>query len=65
MSVKVCPGTTVVVLTATALVGVSACAAGASAVNAVASAATEDRIVIRRQGLCIVVVSLFVRGMPL
>ncbi|WP_410613292.1 hypothetical protein [Amycolatopsis sp. lyj-109] len=62
MIVNVCPGTTVVGLTSTELVGVSACAAGAIAMKAVASAATEDRIVVRRQLLCIVVISLFRSG---
>src|SRR3954452_7875396 len=60
--VNVCPGSTVVVLTSTELEGTSACAAGAIARNAVASAATEDRIVVLRQLRCIVVISPFRSG---
>ncbi|WP_410625009.1 hypothetical protein [Amycolatopsis sp. cmx-8-4] len=64
-TVNVCPGSTVVGLTSTELEGGAASAAGAIAMNAVAKAATEDRIVARRQLLRIVVFSPFSRGMPL
>ena len=62
VTVNVCPGWRVVGMTVTALEGGVACAAGVTAKRTVASAANEDRIVVLRRFLRIVVISLLQSG---